>query len=114
MRRFFTWQLDAAHNNLTMGALPGMRAYQRPVLLLWGARDENFGPAIARRLAGDIPGAVGARWMQRSAHMPMLEEPEAYAQSVLAFLADAPIEALGADFESAADLRTTTKGQPPV
>lgn len=45
----------------------------------------NFGPEIAERLAKDIPGAVGIQWMERSAHMPMLEEPEAYNAAALAF-----------------------------
>lgn len=87
LRRFFAWQLDAEHNKLTMTALPGMRAFTKPVLLLWGAQDENFGPDIARRLVSDIPGATGIRWMQKSAHMPMMEEPAAYASEVATFLA---------------------------
>lgn len=87
LRRFFAWQLDAEHNKLTMTALPGMRAFTKPVLLLWGVQDENFGPDIARRLVGDIPGATGIRWMQQSAHMPMMEEPAAYASEVRTFLA---------------------------
>lgn len=86
LRRFFAWQLDAEHNKLTMTALPGMRAFTKPVLLLWGAQDENFGPDIARRLVSDIPGATGIRWMQKSAHMPMMEEPAAYASEVKTFL----------------------------
>ena len=86
LRRFFGWQLDPEHNNITMTALPGMRAFTKPVLLLWGAQDENFGPDIAKRLARDIPGATGIRWMQKSAHMPMMEEAEAYAGEVKTFL----------------------------
>ena len=45
----------------------------------------NFGPEIATRLAADIPGAAGLHWMTRSAHLPMLEEPEAYTTAVLEF-----------------------------
>ena len=84
-RRFFRWQLDPAHNRLTQGAVPALRRFDRPVLIIWGQKDTNFGPAIAERLARDIPGAVGIRWMTRSAHLPMLEEPAAYSDAALAF-----------------------------
>lgn len=85
LRRFLSWQLDPAHNRLTVDAVPAMRRFDKPVLILWGRKDTNFGPEIAERLAKDIPGAVGIQWMERSAHMPMLEEPEAYNAAALAF-----------------------------
>lgn len=103
LRRFLSWQMDAAHNRLTMEALPGMRGFQRPVLLLWGAQDENFGPPIALRLVHDIPGAVGVRWFRHSAHMPMLEEPTDYAESVLGFMAGE--EPNAENFDAASTLR---------
>jgi pimeloyl-ACP methyl ester carboxylesterase len=84
-RRFFTWQLDPAHDRLTLDAVPAMRRFDRPVLIVWGRKDTNFGPAIATRLARDIPGAVGVHWMAKSAHLPMLEEPDTYATVALAF-----------------------------
>ncbi|NNL68139.1 MAG: alpha/beta hydrolase [Myxococcales bacterium] len=87
LRRFFRWQLDEEHNRITMDAVPAMREFQRPVKLLWGRQDENFGPAIAERLIGDLPGAVGVEWFEHSGHMPMLEEPDKYATEVLAFVA---------------------------
>lgn len=92
LRRFFAWQLDAEHNRLTMDAVPGMRSFPRPVKLLWGRQDENFGPAIATRLAQDLPGADVAEieWFEHSGHMPMLEEPQKYAAEVLEFVAALP------------------------
>jgi pimeloyl-ACP methyl ester carboxylesterase len=102
LRRFFTWQLDPEHHTITMTAIPAMRAFTKPVMLVWGAKDENFGPAIANRLVRDIPGAVGIRWMQKSAHMPMMEEPEDYAATVEGFLQD---RLPASDFASAADIR---------
>jgi pimeloyl-ACP methyl ester carboxylesterase len=85
LRRFLEWQLDREHNRLTMEAVPAMRRFEKPVLILWGQKDTNFGPEIAVRLAQDIPGTVGILWMTRSAHMPMLEEPQAYGAAALAF-----------------------------
>lgn len=93
LRRFFRWQMDETHNDITMTALPGMLAFERPVLLLWGERDENFGPHLARRLARDIPGVRGIHYLRGSQHMPMQEEPAEYARAVLAFLRDGTISA---------------------
>ena len=87
LRRFFGWQLDPDHNRLTTQTVPAMRRFDRPTLLLWGRHDTNFGPELAQRLAGDLPGTVGVQYLERSAHLPMLEEPAAYADALLAFFA---------------------------
>ena len=84
--RFFRWQLDPQHNRVTLDAVPGMRQFRRPTLLLWGEQDTNFGRKIAERLASDIPGTVGTVWLKDSAHMPMQEEPEAYTATLKRFL----------------------------
>lgn len=88
LRRFFGWQLDPKHNQETMLALDGMKRFDRPVLILWGKHDTNFGPAIAERLGKDIPGVVRVEWMSDSAHLPMLEEPQAYADALMRFFAE--------------------------
>lgn len=85
LRRFFAWQLEPAHRHLTMEAVPGMRAFTKPTLILWGRRDVNFGEAIAHRLLSDIPGAGRLQWMEQSGHLPMLEEPDAYAEAIIEF-----------------------------
>jgi pimeloyl-ACP methyl ester carboxylesterase len=81
-----------------------MRRFDRPTLLLWGRHDTNFGPALAQRLAGDLPGAVGVHYLERSAHLPMLEEPAAYTDALLAFFASAE-----AGSPTAPPLATTTQ-----
>jgi pimeloyl-ACP methyl ester carboxylesterase len=88
LRRFFTWQIDEQHNKVTMTALPAMRAFAKPILLVWGEKDDNFGPELARRLTLDIPGIKGISFMKNSKHMPMQEEADAYAAAALAFLKD--------------------------
>lgn len=93
LRRFFAWQLDEQHNDITMTALPAMRVFNQPILLIWGERDENFGPELARRLTRDIPGIQGISFMKNSQHMPMQEENEAYAATALAFLKDGVVSA---------------------
>jgi pimeloyl-ACP methyl ester carboxylesterase len=89
LRRFLSWQLDREHNFETMRAVDGMRCFRHPTLILWGQHDTNFGPVIAERLARDIPGTVRIEWLKNSAHLPMLEEPEAYAQAADKFLSEA-------------------------
>ena len=88
LRRFLAWQLDRDHNLETMRAVEGLRRFDHPTLLLWGRNDTNFGPAIAERLAHDIPGVVGIEWLTNSAHLPMLEEPEHYASAIERFLSN--------------------------
>src|SRR4030095_14358434 len=91
LRRFFAWQLDPVHNHLTMEVVPAMRQFTRPVLILWGEQDTNFGPAIGKRLARDIPGTKGIAWMTDSAHLPMLEQPQVYSSHAVRFLIDGTV-----------------------
>jgi pimeloyl-ACP methyl ester carboxylesterase len=42
-------------------------------------------PAIAERLAAEIPGAR-LTWLDELGHYPMLEDPEAWSRAVLGFL----------------------------
>jgi pimeloyl-ACP methyl ester carboxylesterase len=87
LRRFFRWQLDPTHTQIsTVQAVPAMQVFQAPTLLLWGEQDDNFGPHLARRLARDIPGVQGIHYLRQSEHMPMQEEPVEYAQAVLSFM----------------------------
>lgn len=85
LRRFFVWQLDPEHRRTTMDVVPAMRRFRRPTLILWGRHDVNFGAAVAERLVADIPGAQRIQWMGSSGHLPMLEEPDAYAEAIAAF-----------------------------
>ena len=48
-----------------MTAVDGMRRFEKPTLILWGRQDTNFGPALAERLAGDIPGVVGVEYLEQ-------------------------------------------------
>lgn len=59
-----------------------------PVHVLWGRRDPVAVPAIAERLAAEIPGA-SLTWLDALGHYPMLEAPNVWADAALAFLDDA-------------------------
>ena len=89
LRRFFAWQLDPDHQRETVRAVEGMQGFSAPTLIVWGRHDENFGAAVAEQLLADIPGAERIEWMEESGHLPMLEEPAAYAAAVADFAAGA-------------------------
>lgn len=91
LRRFFAWQLDPDHRRVTIDAVAGMRTFTKPTLILWGRHDVNFGETIAQRLLNDIPGAKRLEWMENSGHLPMLEEPDAYAHAVSHFAESAAL-----------------------
>jgi pimeloyl-ACP methyl ester carboxylesterase len=58
---------------------------QLPTLVLWGREDPIAVPAIAEQLAGEIPSAKLV-WLERLGHFPMLEDPQAWVEPVLAWL----------------------------
>jgi pimeloyl-ACP methyl ester carboxylesterase len=91
LRIFFDGQLNPGNNHLTLEAVPALRKFNKPVLILWGQQDTNFGPQIALQLARDIPGVLGIHWMKNSAHLPMLEEPKAYSTAALNFFSSGEV-----------------------
>lgn len=109
LRRFFAWQLDPSHaQSTTLQAVPAMRVFQQPTLLVWGERDDNFGPDLAERLARDIPGVLGIHYLQLSKHMPFQEEPADYTRAVLDFLRSGVVSARATQAVAAARQRTVT------
>lgn len=68
--------------------LGALRRLDLPAHVLWGRRDPVAVPAIAERLAEEIPGAR-LTWLGELGHYPMLEDPEAWSGAVLDFLAGA-------------------------
>jgi len=57
-----------------------------PAHVLWGRRDPIAVPAIAERLAAEIPGAQ-LDWLDDLGHYPMLEDPPRWAEAAASFLA---------------------------
>jgi pimeloyl-ACP methyl ester carboxylesterase len=87
-RRFLAGQLDPANHRATTDALPGLRAFDHPTLIIWGRDDPHFGPEWAHRLRNDIPGAVRLELLPRTGHLLMEEHPDDLARLVLDFLTD--------------------------
>ncbi|HLV97531.1 MAG TPA: alpha/beta hydrolase [Ktedonobacterales bacterium] len=84
--RFLAGQFDPANNRCTLEALEGLRRFDHPTLLLWGADDPHFGPAWAERLRLDIPGVTRLELLPNTGHLLMEERPETFATHLLTFL----------------------------
>lgn len=88
IRRFLAGQLDPANNRATVDALPGLRAFDHPTLIVWGREDPHFGPEWGKRLHDDIPGAVRLELLPETGHLVMEERPDDLARLVLDFLTE--------------------------
>lgn len=87
-RRFLGGQLDPANHRATADAVPGLRAFDHPTLIVWGEDDPHFGPDWGRRLLADIPGAQRLDLLPRTGHLLMEERPDELARVVADFLTD--------------------------
>jgi pimeloyl-ACP methyl ester carboxylesterase len=56
-----------------------------PTLVLWGAEDRIVKPDYGRAFAAGIPGAR-FELIANSGHFPQIEQPEAFARAVTAFV----------------------------
>jgi len=78
-----------AFYGLTAPAPPGERVelekIEVPALVVWGAHDELISPEVGRRAAARLPHSEFFLF-EKSGHLPMEEEPEAFLRVVLPFL----------------------------
>src|SRR6266540_2759183 len=87
-RRFLAGQLDPANNRATSDALPGLRSFNHPTLIVWGRDDPHFGPEWAERLRRDIPGVVRLELLPDAGHLLMEERPHELARLLIDFLTE--------------------------
>jgi pimeloyl-ACP methyl ester carboxylesterase len=85
-RRFLAGQLDPANQQCTASAVPGLRRFTHPTLIIWGGDDPHFGPQWAERLHADIPGTVRVELLPATGHLLMEEHPEQLAALIAGFL----------------------------
>jgi proline iminopeptidase len=71
----------------TLDVTEELRVFPKPVLMLHGRFDAVLAPVIAWRLYRLMPRARLA-FLERSGHMPFIEEPAAFAAAVFGFLSD--------------------------
>jgi pimeloyl-ACP methyl ester carboxylesterase len=69
--------------------LPGLARFSRPALLTQGDQSQPFFPLIVDKLAGVLPRAQ-RRTLPGAGHVPQLTHPEAYVETVGAFIRHSP------------------------
>ncbi len=88
-RRYLGLQLDPANQRTTARVVDGLKRFDRPTLIVWGAEDVHFGPRWADRLYRDIPGAQRLEVLPGVGHLLMEERPAQLAELLDGFLSDA-------------------------
>lgn len=79
-------------NRHTLAAAEGLAEWRRPALLVWGAADRFFTPALGERLAAAIPGAR-FRPVADAACYVAQDAPDALAREISAFTAGVSVAA---------------------
>lgn len=82
-RRF----LLAGDARVTLECVPGLRAYDGPAEVVWGADDAYLSPSWGTVLADDLPGATGLTLVPFCGHLVPEERPDAVADAVRSVLA---------------------------
>jgi pimeloyl-ACP methyl ester carboxylesterase len=70
-----------------LGLRKRLHRIQAPTLLVWGCQDRVVPASYARRFASGLAGWVEAREIPDAGHMVELDQPDAVAKAILAFLA---------------------------
>ena len=86
IRQFLRW--CHAHRALDLdhaGLRPALRRLALPTLLIWGDDDPILPRSTVRRLLRGLPHA-DVRRIPDAGHAPMKDQPDAFAEAVLAFL----------------------------
>lgn len=87
-RRFLSGQIDPSNNRSTLAALPGVKRFDHPTLIVWAAADPHFGPEWAEKLRRDIPGAQRLELLADAGHLLMEERPAELAGYIVDFLGE--------------------------
>ena len=83
--RFFKF-LMAGSPIYTMRAVDGLRRFEKPTLVLWGADDHYLSPSWGKKLCEQIPGAERMELIPFCGHFWQEERPAEFASHMLAFL----------------------------
>jgi pimeloyl-ACP methyl ester carboxylesterase len=80
----------AARDLLAEDVREDLQRVEAPTLLVWGRRDPLIPPAVGDLLREEIPDSR-LLVLERAAHVPMFDRPEAFDAALLAFLAGDPV-----------------------
>lgn len=81
--------LLAMDNRYTLEVVDALRRFERPALIVWGARDAYWSTAWGTRLRDTIPGAVALEVIEEAGLACHEERPDAFAEVLSRFLAGA-------------------------
>ncbi len=87
-RDAFLQFLLAGHPRYTELAVPGLRRFDKPTFVVWGADDRYISPSWGRKLYEEIPGAVGFELVPFCGHFWAEERPAEFAAYISRFIAE--------------------------
>lgn len=93
-RRFLDFLL-AGSPRFTLAAVEGLRRFDKPTLVLWGAEDRYISPSWGRKLFDEIPGARRFELIPFCGHYWPEERPAEYAAYILEFFHEHLLETGG-------------------
>ena len=82
MRKFFL----AGKPSYTQRAVAGLRKFDKPTLIVWGADDRHISPSWGLKLAEDIPGAEAFQLVPFCGHFWPEERPSEFTSYIGPFL----------------------------
>jgi pimeloyl-ACP methyl ester carboxylesterase len=69
-----------------LGLAKRLHRVRTPTLLVWGSRDRVVPPSYAKRFASAMSGWIEVREIEGAGHVAEIDEPDAVADAVLAFV----------------------------
>jgi len=78
--------LLAGHPRYNLQAVPGLKRFERPTLVVWAADDHYISPSWGKRLSEDIPGVERFVLVPFCGHFWQEERPAEFSSHILEFL----------------------------
>jgi pimeloyl-ACP methyl ester carboxylesterase len=85
-RRAFRLFLLAGDSSYTEQAIPGIKSFEKPTLIVWSGGDKYLPPALGQRLFDDIPGARRFELVTGCGHFWPEECPAEFSDIIEDFL----------------------------
>jgi len=78
--------LLAGDSKYTMKAVPGLKKFNKPTMIIWAADDHELSPSWGKKLFDEIPGACQFELIPFCGHFCQEEKPEEFAFIIREFL----------------------------
>jgi len=80
--------LLAGDSKYTMKAIPGLKKFNKPTMIIWAADDHELSPSWGKKLFDEIPGACQFELIPFCGHFWQEEKPDEFAFLIREFLAE--------------------------